>query len=123
VLLKIPRTSFLQLNFKEWDIQSSYSYLTISFEFITGACRLLTAIQGSLRQQPYIILLYCSYINACPRFDSWYSMYLTVRHHLSGRHCDVTSENMDMITSIEVRISGTLAPRLLRDLTTGSYTN
>lgn len=122
-LLKIPRTSFLQLSFQEWDMQSNYSHLTISFEFTAEACRFLTAIQGFLRPQPCStqFALYL-YINACPRFDSWHSTYLTVRHHLSGRHCDVTSEDMDLITSIKVRMSGALPPRPLHGLTTGSYT-
>jgi len=122
-LLKIPRTSFPQLSFKEWDIQSSYPHLTISFEFITETYHFLTAIQGFLRPHPCIILLpLYSYINASPRFDSRHSRYLTVRHHLSERHCDLTSEDMDLITSIKVRMSGTLPPRLLDGLTTGSYT-
>jgi len=122
-LLRIPQSSFPQLSFKGWDIQSSYPHLTVSFEFITEALRFLRAIQGFLRPQPCIILfpLY-SYINGCPRFESWHIRYLTVRHHLSGRHCDITSENMDLITSIKVRKSGTLPPRHLHGLTTGSYT-
>ena len=121
-LLKIPRTSFPQLNFEKWDIQSSYSHLTMSFGFITEACCLPTAIQDFLHSPALHYIVSPLLIYQRMSEVRFLAQQVSVRHHHSGRHWDVTSEDMDLITSIKFRISGTLPPRLLHFLTTGSYT-